>query len=73
MATALHALTIDAWSPGGGEVAFACLVAAFVVDVFYVEGVDMARDVTVEHYGQLSSMARVAVMKRKPQQRRRGG
>ena len=48
LATAIYTIAEDSWGIGGLIAAFACRIAAFVVDVFKVKGVDVAGDVTVE-------------------------
>lgn len=48
LTSALYAFAVDAWGAGCGEAAFARLLFALVVDVFEVEGVDVAWDVAVE-------------------------
>ncbi len=46
MPATLHAIAVDTWGPTGSEAAFTGLFAAVVVDVFEVEGVDVAGDVS---------------------------
>lgn len=44
-AAALDAVAVDAGRTRCGEAALACLLPAVIVDVFEIEGVDVARDV----------------------------
>jgi len=41
----LNVLAVDAWSALGGQAAHAALIATLKVNVFEVEGVDVAREV----------------------------
>lgn len=46
MAARLDAIAVDAWSARCSEASFAGLFAAVIVDVFEVEGVDVAWDIS---------------------------
>ena len=48
IASALYALTVDTWGSGGSEAALASGVTTVEVDIFEVEGVDMAGNVAAK-------------------------
>jgi len=46
LTTRLYSLTVNTWCTSGSESALTCLLLAIVVDVFEVESVDVAWDVS---------------------------
>lgn len=48
IASALHALAVDAWGTSGSEAALTSLITTIKVDVFEVEGVDVAWDISAD-------------------------